>query len=306
LGFDACGIGAATNVDPEDRLGVWLAQGFHAGMGWMAARKEMRQDVRLRLPGARSVVVVARNYFVGEAEEAARSIASTSTSGQGIRGKVARYAWGRDYHRVLRKPMEALSRAIRELEAGAQCYSSVDTGPVLERAWAARAGLGWIGKNSLVLHPELGSWFFLGVIATTAALEPDIPMESRCGHCTRCMDACPTRAIVEPGVVDARRCISYHTIENRGDVPEDLQAYFDSWVFGCDLCQEVCPWNRRVCESSEPGFHPIADHPAPDLLQWLEMGEAAFNEHFAGTAIRRATYAGMQRNLRIAMKAGKE
>ena len=288
LGFDACGIAVAGNVDPEDRLGAWLARGFHADMEWLARTKAERQDVRLRLPGARSVVVVARNYF------AERPAASPGA------GCVSRYAWGRDYHRVLRKPLERLARAIEALAPEIKCYCCIDTGPVLERAWAAQAGVGWIGKNSLVLRTDLGSWFFLGAIATTLELAADAPVSDRCGTCRRCMEACPTGAIVEPGVVDSRLCISYHTIENRGEVPTALRPRFGNLVFGCDICQEACPWNRQVAVTSEPGFLPSADRANPDLDEWLRMTEADFDERSRGAPLRRATYAGMQRNLAIA------
>ncbi len=288
LGFDACGIAEAGCVDPEDRLGEWLARGHHAGMEWMARTKEVRQDARLKLPGARSVVVVARNYYADrpEAEPGA--------------GRVSRYAWGRDYHRVMAGPMKRLAGAISSMEAGTQCYGCVDTGPVLERAWAAQAGVGWIGKNGMALRDGLGSWFFLGVIVTTLQLEPDSPARDRCGTCTRCIDACPTGAIVAPRVVDSRRCISYHTIENRGEIPESLHPQFGAWVFGCDVCQEVCPWNRDVTATTERDFLPRPAHANPELETWASMSAEDFAQMFAGSSIRRATLEGMRRNAAIA------
>ncbi len=288
LGFDACGIAAAGPIDPEDRLGNWIARGYHAGMDWIARTKAVRQDVRLRMPDARSVVAVACNYYFPRPESPAG------------RGRVSRYAWGRDYHSVLRKPMAALAQAISEIEEGIECYASVDTGPVLERAWAARAGLGWIGKNGLVIRDGLGSWFFIGVIITTLELAPDAPARNACGTCGECMKACPTGAITEPGVVDARRCISYHTIENRHDIPAELRERFGNRVFGCDTCQEVCPWNRSVHETRIADFQPRPGFADPDLDEWLALEEASFSERFAGSPIRRATYAGLRRNLTIA------
>ncbi len=288
LGFDACAVAAADPVDPEDRLGAWLAHGYHAGMDWMARTKALRQDVRLKLPGARSVVVVARNYH------APRPPKPPDT------GRVSRYAWGRDYHRVLRKPLRALAAYMDSLQDTGTSYCCIDSGPVLEKFWAARAGLGWIGKNSLILRRDLGSWFFLGVIATTLDLAADAPMADLCGACTRCIDACPTGAITAPRVVDSRRCISWHTIENRGEIPPELQPHFGDWVFGCDLCQEVCPWNRDVPVTGERDFHPRAGHAHPPLI-WLEsMDEAEFSGEFAGTPIMRAKHAGMARNARVA------
>jgi len=286
-GFDACGIAAAAPIDPEDRLGAWLNGGYHADMAWMAETKAVRQDVTLKLPGARSVVVVARNYYAPRPERMPNT------------GRVSRYAWGRDYHNVLRKPLRRLAEAIRGLEPGAACYCCIDAGPVLERAWAARAGLGWIGKNGLVLRPDLGSWFFLGVILTTVELAPDAPMADQCGDCRRCIDACPTGAIVEERVVDAGRCISYHTIENRRDIPGDIAPLIGDWLFGCDICQEVCPWNRETPVTSQGDFHPREGHADPDLDRLAAMDEAAFREAFTGTPIRRAGHAGMLRNVAI-------
>jgi epoxyqueuosine reductase len=288
LGFDACGIASAGPIDPEDRLGKWLACGFHADMHWIEQTKAIRQDVRLKLPSARSVVVVACSYF------------ATRPDAPSGGGRVSRCAWGRDYHRVMRKPMAALAKAISEIEDGVQCYASVDTGPVMEKVWAARAGLGWIGKNGLVIREGPGSWFFLGVIVTTLELAPDAPIRNACGTCDKCMKACPTGAIVEPAVVDARRCISYHTIENRGEIPPELHGRFGNWVFGCDLCQEVCPWNRSVHETAIADFQPRAGCADPDLDDWLALDAPAFNERFAGSPIRRATYKGLRRNLMIA------
>lgn len=287
LGFDACGIAVAGNVDSEERLGEWLGRGYHAGMVWMENTRELRRDIRLRLSGARSVVVVARQYYAPQPE---------TPPG---RGRVARYAWGRDYHRVLRKPLARLAAYLCELEPGAECFTCIDSGPVMEKAWAARAGVGWIGKNSLVLRRDLGSWFFLGVATTTVELAPDEPSLDHCGTCTACLDACPTGAIVEPRVVDSNRCISYHTIENRGDVPEALAGDFGDWAFGCDICQDVCPWNRRAPATSEADFQPRPGQSALDADEILAMDEQGFLERFAGTPLMRAKLRGLQRNLRI-------
>jgi epoxyqueuosine reductase len=172
----------------------------------------------------------------------------------------------------------------------------------MEKLWAARAGLGWIGKNSLILRRDLGSWFFLGTILTTAELEPDAPVADQCGSCTLCVDACPTSAIVAPRLVDSNRCISYHTIENRGEVPAELAKRFGDWVFGCDVCQEVCPWNRRVPETSERDFLPRGDRANPSLERVLSMSEEVFRGEFAGTPLLRAKYAGFMRNARIAQE----
>lgn len=294
LGFDACGIASAADADPENRLGRWLGLGYHADMEWMARAAEVRQDVQRKVPGARSVVVVARNYYTPRPAEAAGT------------GRVARYAWGRDYHRVLKKPLRKLAAQIDALEEGARSYCSVDSGPVLERTWAERAGLAWIGKNSLALRRDMGSWFFLGTVITTVELAPDALEGDWCGTCRACIDACPTSAIVEDGVVDSRRCISYQTIENRGEVPEDVQSRHGGWVFGCDVCQEVCPWNRFARETTETDFLPRGGHANMDLAGLAAMDEASFRSEFEGTPILRARFEGMQRNGRIVLQNQKQ
>lgn len=288
LGFDVCGIASAEeSIDPADALAGWLGSGFHGAMTWLSRTAKIRVDVRRKLPGVASVVVVARNYY---------SVRPPLTRGS---GRVARYAWGRDYHRVLRRPLIELARYLDRLEPGAQSYASIDTGPILERAWAARAGVASIGKNSLGIRRDMGSWFFLATVLTTVKLTPDEPSADLCGTCTLCIDACPTAAIVRPYVVDARRCISYQTIENRGDVPEELHAGHGDWVFGCDVCQEVCPWNRFARETTATAFHPRAGCANPNLDELSSMDELQFNQRFAGSAIRRAQLSGIKRNAGI-------
>ncbi len=289
LGFDAVGIASVSPADPEGRLGEWLRRGYHAEMEWMTRTHGIRRDVSRKVPGAKSVLVVAQNYYTGEMECPAEC------------GKVARYAWGEDYHPLLLSRLNRLAAFLETLQPDGTHYAEVDTGPVLERAWAARAGLGWIGKNSLLVRRKGGSWFFLGVIITTLELVPDAPVRDYCGQCRACMDACPAQAIVEPRVVDARRCIAYHTIENRGEIPESVQASMGSWVFGCDACQEACPWNRFARITSERAFFPPSDSPHPNLEDLLKMEESEFQERFARSPLLRAKHAGMQRNARIAL-----
>jgi epoxyqueuosine reductase len=291
LGFDACGIARAVPIDPEDRLGDWLRAGYHADMAWMERTQAIRQDVGLKLPGARSVIVVARNYYQPSPDHL-----------PGF-GRVARYAWGRDYHKVLMRPLKALAAFVERLTPGTATYAEIDTGPVLERAWAARAGIGWIGKNGMVLRRDMGSWFFLGVVITTVELSADAPMPDYCGDCRRCIDACPTDAIVAPKTVDARRCIAYHTIENRGEIPEPVQEHQGAWVFGCDLCQEACPWNQRFAKTTtEVDFLRREGVATPSVEELVDMDEAAFLNRFQGTPVMRATYSGLRRNARIAQK----
>jgi epoxyqueuosine reductase len=284
LGFNACGIAEAGPIDPEDRLGQWLAAGFNADMDWMAATREIRQDPRVKMPGARSVVVVSRNYYHPDPDAPTGS------------GKVARYARGRDYHKVLKKPLVKLARFLDGFGVETPSYAAVDSGPVMERAWAERAGVGWIGKNSLVLRRDLGSWFFLGVVISEVVLAPDAPVERHCGTCRACLDACPTEAFVRDGVLDARKCISYQTIENRNGIPESFEGKMDGWIFGCDICQEVCPWNRFQQPTTEVDFVPRAGQAYPLLDDLAALDEEQFNTRFAGTPIRRTKHAGMVRN----------
>lgn len=288
--FDACGIAAISPIDPEDRLGSWLDAGMHGDMDWMETTREIRRDAAKKLPGARSVVVVARNY---------NHPRPTDKPGT---GRVSRYAWGRDYHNVLKKPLRRLADRIAAFEEGAACYASIDTGPVMEKAWAMRAGVGWIGKNSLVLRKGLGSYFFLATVITTVEIEADAPAFDQCGACTLCIEACPTAAIVEPRIVDATKCIAYHTIENRGTVPEALQPAFGDWVFGCDICQDVCPWNRKAPLSGEADFAPRPGRDQLDLDAVDALTEDSFATQYEGSPIRRARLTGLQRNGRIVRK----
>jgi epoxyqueuosine reductase len=288
--FDACGIARAGSIDKDNHLGAWLNQGHHGAMEWMARNQDVRQDVAKKLPGVQSVVVVARNYY------------SPRPAPQKDCGKVSSYAWGRDYHNALKKPLWRLARQIDAFEDDAQSYCCIDTGPVMEKAWAQRAGVGWTGKNSLTLRRDLGSYFFLGVILTTVDLAADAPANDQCGACTLCIDACPTDAIVAPQVLDARRCISYHTIENREDIPEEYHDKFSDWIFGCDICQEVCPWNRRLNDTTLVDFLPRENHANPPLDWLTAMDEKKFRREFEGTPILRAKHAGMMRNAAIVEK----
>ena len=292
LGFTKAGIVRAGALDMEgERLSGWLGREFHGQMTWMVREPEKRSDPRALLPGCRSVVVAAMNYWPGEAEAAPRP----------GRGKVALYARGRDYHRVLGEKLKALATWL-DAEAGSTSRAFVDTGPVLERAWAERAGIGWIGKNANLLTRDRGSWLLLGEILTTAKLTPDAgPHAEFCGTCTACLDACPTGAIESPGVVDAHRCISYWTIEHRGDIPEAMRPAIGDWIFGCDLCLEVCPWNRFAKAGREARFAAREDRAAPALEPLLELDDAGFRRKFNGSPIQRATRDGFVRNVCVAL-----
>lgn len=289
LGFDACGI-ASVESEADDGFDAWLAAGHHADMAWMERTRDIRQQVSLKVPGAKSVVVVAKFYYHRDASPPPHL------------PRIARYAWSRDYHRSLAKPLKQLTTFITDTCPGTAHYASIDSGPVRERVWAARAGLGWIGRNSLLIHPKLGSWCFLATIITTAELVPDSPMLNRCGTCRACVDACPTAAIIADRTVDSRRCISYHTIENRGDIPPDIAAKMNNWVFGCDICQEVCPWNRdNKLNNADLDNLQNFTALAPSML--ANISDEEFHQIFDGTPVIRAKCDGIRRNARFTTEA---
>jgi len=294
LGFLACGVSRACSLDEEkSRLENWLARGMHGEMGYMGRNTGKRSDPRLLVEGARSVVSVLLNYYPvqNQADPEAPVL--------------SKYAYGKDYHLVLKEKLQALLQYIREEIAPCQGRAFTDSAPVLDKAWAARSGLGWIGKNTNLISVEHGSFFFIGELILDLELEPGEKLVSNhCGNCTRCIDACPTRAIVAPYVVDARKCISYQTIELKGEPDPELKGKFKNRVFGCDICQDVCPWNLKSEPHREPGFEPN-----PRLMQltgkeWLEMDQSLFNELFRNSAVKRTKYAGLKRNLRFIYEAG--
>jgi epoxyqueuosine reductase len=284
LGFDRVAVGPAGPPEHGLEFRRWVEAGHAGTMAYLERRIEERLDPARLLPGARSIVCVALNYYQGEPTDPSW-------------GPVARYAWGRDYHDVIGPRLGRMAAHLADT-GGARSRAYVDTGPVLERDMAARAGLGWIGKNTMLLHPLLGSWFFIGVLLTTADLAHDEPLPDRCGSCRACLDVCPTEAFVAPYVLDARRCISYLTIEHRGPIDAALHEGMGDWQFGCDLCQSVCPWNRKAPVTREPAFLPAASYPGEESV--LEMTDAEFGRQFAGTALLRPRAAGMRRNVGIA------
>lgn len=290
LGFSLTGITKAGELHPEgELLNEWLDRGYAATMNWMEKRAEERRDVRTLVPQARSVIVVAMNYYTpfvhGTEETTAR---------------ISRYAWGEDYHSVMGERLHQLWVWMREEFPGVEGRWYVDTGPVMEKAWAQRAGIGWLGKHTNIISREFGSWVFLGVIISSLELEPDAPAVDRCGTCTRCIDVCPTAAIVEPYVLDAGRCIPYLTIEHRGPIDQEFSGQLDGWVFGCDACQDVCPWNRkRAAASPLVEFAPRDGFLHPDVEEWREMTPEEFVGQFAGSPVLRAKHAGFLRNLAL-------
>jgi epoxyqueuosine reductase len=289
LGFVACGVTDPSPIDDGGGLDRWLASGYAGVMRYLHRQARKRKDPRLIIPGANSVVVVLDNYYDGESDP-------------GPPPKLARYARGEDYHRVTRQRLEPLADLLRAHGARI-AHTFADSGPVPERALALRAGLGWIGKNTMLIRPGAGSFFFIGTLFTDLALEQDrTDATDHCGTCTRCLDACPTGALVEPRVLDATRCTSYLTIEQKGPIPEPLAERLDGWVFGCDICNEVCPWNQRFAQpTSVEAFRSrhLLDGAAPELLD--RMDEEEFTRRFGDTPLERPGLGGMRRNLRAAL-----
>ena len=300
-GFEAAGIApVGDGALPElAHFPAWIAAGRAGEMDYMQARDEQghlrRASVQQAFPWARSVIVCAMNYNA--------AAPGSTESADPARGWISRYAWGqKDYHEVVMerlRQVEAALRAAAGSEIQTRCY--VDTGPLVERVVAARAGLGWLGKNTCLIHPKLGSWLFLGVVLTSLEMEPGSPLPDRCGSCTRCLDVCPTQAFPAPYQLDASRCIAYLTIEKRDAMPEELREGVGRHVFGCDLCQEVCPWNRKAPVTAVPELQPRPELVNP-ALEWLAaLSEEEFREHFRGTAVWRAKRSGLRRNAVVAM-----
>lgn len=299
-GFELAGIAPVYEFDELDRFRAWIDAGRAGEMKYMEARDDFgrlkRASLRPTLPWVRSVIVCAINY------NTAQPYSTQANDSQ--RGWIARYAWGKeDYHdaamRRLRTVESTLLNAVSDTQLQTRCY--VDTGPLVERVYAKYAGVGWIGKNTCIINQKLGSWLFLGVILTSIELTPDLPAPDRCGTCTRCIDACPTDALVAPYQLDSNRCISYLTIEKRGAIAEGLRAGMGHEVFGCDICQDVCPWNRKAPATGAAEFQPREGLVNP-ALEWLAgMTDEEFREKFRGSAIRRAKRSGLRRNAVIAM-----
>jgi len=291
-GFDRVGFAAAGLAPSADRFAAWLEHRQHGNMSYLARSSERRMDPRRVLPGARTVIVAALHYATPPAPHAPES---------GPRGRIAAFARGEDYHRVLESRLRRVTARIRE-QFSAEARYYVDTGPVLEKDWAATAGVGWIGKNTCVIDPERGSFFFLGVILTTLGVDPDAPSLDHCGSCTACLDACPTGAFRGAWDLDARRCISYLTIEHRGELPEALESSLDGWIFGCDVCQDVCPFNHPERQRADPKLEPRPENLSPSLLELAGLDRAAFIARFPRSAVRRARVDGLLRNVIAAVR----
>ena len=288
LGFFDCGIAKAEYLENEaSPLESWLSQGKNASMDYMANHFDLRLDVRKLVPDAKSVIVLLFNYFPSE------ELMSDGNF------KIARYAYGKDYHKVLRKKLKGLLSSIKEQfgEVSGRCF--VDSAPVMERVWAKKAGLGWTGKNTLLLSKQKGSYFFLTEVVIDMELEYDHVTTDHCGSCTACIDACPTEALT-PYELDSNKCISYLTIELKDSIDEKYSGKMNDWVFGCDICQEVCPWNRFSTPHNEPAFNPSTELQKMDKEKWLDITEDIFESLFIGSAVKRTGYSGLKRNIKLA------
>lgn len=288
IGFHLVGVAALDSSAIElaaQRLEAWLAAGYHGEMGWM--ENPRRRDPRALLPGVRSIIALALNYYQPDQRQPGAA-------------KISRYAWGRDYHKVCTQKLKALARWIEEREPQAQVKFYTDTGPISDKVWAEAAGLGWIGKNGNLITRQYGSWVFLGEILTDLELETDRPHAQHCGTCTRCITACPTAAIISPAVVDARQCIAYHTIENRSpELPSEIAPKLEGWVAGCDICQEVCPWNERFARPTDVlQFTTDLWRTSVSLEELANLTEEEWQLRFTGSALKRIKLPMFRRNAR--------
>ncbi len=289
LGFDYCGIAKAVRLDDDAvRLENWLSKNMNGAMHYMENYFDLRVDPTKLVPGARSVITLLKNYFPSEHQKEASP-------------KISRYAYGKDYHYVIREKLNEFLDVIREEIGEVAGRGFVDSAPVLEKSWAERSGLGWVGKNGTLITKQNGSFFFIATLITDLDIDPDDPFaKDYCGTCTRCIDACPTNAILPGKVIDGSKCISYFTIELKEElIPEEMKGKFEGWMFGCDICQEVCPWNRFSKPHNEPEFTPIPEILDLTTREWQAMTEETFRKLFKKSALSRSKWKGIQRNLRF-------
>ena len=286
LGFEYCGISKADFLEEEaPRLEQWLNRNMHGQMSYMENHFDKRLDPRLLVPGAKSVVSLLLNYYNSEKQQDA------------LAPKISKYAYGSDYHFVIKEKLNLLLQFIQSHIGEVDGRVFVDSAPVLDKAWARKSGLGWIGKNSNLINKNSGSFYFIAELIVDLELEEDGPIKDYCGSCTRCIDACPTDAIIAPYVVDGSKCISYFTIELKENIPADVNGKLDNWVFGCDVCQDVCPWNRFAKDHSEAHFKPSEELFGMTKSDWYELTEETFKKVFKGSAVKRTKFSGLKRNL---------
>lgn len=297
LGFTKVGIAKAEPLDEEAKhLKEWLSRGYQGTMEWMARNVEKRTNLCNIVNNAKSVICVAMNYYTP----------THHSHDPGI-GKISRYAWGDDYHNIVTERLKRLHAWMQREFPGVEGRYYVDTGPMMDKVWAQRAGIGWIAKHTNVITQEVGSWVFLGELITTLKLEYDEPATDHCGTCSLCIEACPTNAIVEPYVVDSNKCLSYLTIEHRGEIVGEVTKQFEKWIYGCDICQDVCPWNHKFsAETNEQGFQPRQWNVAPKLEEWKEMTQEEFSLKFKGSPVKRTKLAGLKRNVLLNSERSEE
>ena len=289
LGFSGIGISKAERLDEEaNRLEDWLNQGKHGKMNYMANHFEKRIDPTKLVPGSKSVISLLYNYFTEDKQDDESA------------PKISKYAFGKDYHFIIKEKLRVLIQKINEQIGTVEGRCFVDSAPVLERDWARKSGLGWMGKHTLLIHPKKGSYFFLAELIIDLELDTDHAIKDYCGTCTRCIDACPTDAIAENGyILDGSKCISYLTIELKDSIPDEFSSKMDDWMFGCDICQEVCPWNRFSTPHNEPAFAPHDDLLKMSKEDWQEITKEVFNEIFRKSAVKRTGYLGLKRNIKF-------
>ena len=286
LGFQDCGISPAGFLDKDAaHLTDWLNNNLHAGMNYMKGHFDKRTDPVKLVPGARSVISVILNYYPPEVKNDKNSL------------QISKYAYGIDYHKVIKKKLKELLEIVQGFDETVTGRFFVDSAPVLERAWAARSGLGWIGKNSNLINRKYGSFIFIGELIVDLDLEYDNPAKDYCGNCTQCIEACPTNAIVADRVIDANRCISYQTVENKGEIDNKLKGKMGNWAFGCDICQDICPWNNGIKPTGEPDFISRKEMLEMTRDEWNKLDKKRYNELFSGTAVKRAGFSGLKRNI---------
>lgn len=285
LGFDLVGFAKADLLEEETKeLKQWLDTGYHASMGYMEKNLHKRKNVKEILPNAKSVISLALNYYTSENYSNEKNI-----------GKVSRYAWGKDYHLIIWQKLDEFETILKDIEPEFESLSYVDTGPVMDKVWAVHAGIGWMGKHTNIINPDYGSWFFIATLITNYEFDYSAIITDHCGTCSACIDACPTKAIVQEYVVDANKCISFQTIENKDEIPVELKGKFDNWIFGCDICQDVCPWNQKFSQQTWiKEFHPIDKQLTYDEV--IKLDDQTFKERFAESPIKRTKLKGLQRN----------
>ncbi len=299
LGFDLVGFAKAEILNDEaDHLEDWLKRNFLAGMSYMERNIDKRKDIRNIFPEAKSVISLGLNYYTPFLHSEKKELKN-----ENLAGKISRYAWGKDYHLVIWDKLKILEKELNEIDPEFKSLSYVDTGPVMDKAWAVRSGIGWMGKHTNVINQNIGSWFFIANIISNYDFNYSEIITDHCGSCTACLEACPTNAITEAYVVDSNKCISYLTIENKDEIPEPFKHSFDDWIFGCDICQDVCPWNIKFSENCEvEEFNPVEVKTSIDLFEVLKMDDETFNNRFKESPVKRAKLSGLKRNASFLLK----